>query len=212
MKNPQTWSISIACISSVALAIGLAVVSAQDAKQDNNKIQETGAVPDDVFQEVIKRSEHVHIEPAPFSADTPFAYYLQAAQDSHPSSPQALMNSDKNTEFSSSIKTGENTNIKLLMTQVNVDLAESRLTLPLGNNAWEKLQHILKQDPGNIEARNKLEFIMTSYVQMAKRAANDGDDLRQQHYLDQMQLVLFGEKSTRSQLAENISSTHFALN
>ena len=53
-----------------------------------------------------------------------------------------------------------------LLAAAEVDLKARRLTSPVGNNAWEKYQEVLKLDSGNPEAVKGMERVIGSYMEL----------------------------------------------
>ena len=65
--------------------------------------------------------------------------------------------------------------IDKLLTLADEQRAKSRLTLPPGNNAYETYRRTLALDPANQAARAGLMGIADDYVELARRAAHNGD-------------------------------------
>ena len=60
----------------------------------------------------------------------------------------------------------EEAEVARLLAAAETDLKERRLTSPVGNNAWEKYQEVLKLDSGNLEAVAGMEQVIGSYMEL----------------------------------------------
>ncbi|MBF0383263.1 MAG: protein kinase [Magnetococcales bacterium] len=61
----------------------------------------------------------------------------------------------------------------LLLRLADKDISQWRLTSPPGSNALEKLQAILKLQPNNIEAANRVKKIVSRYIRQAYKFRNN---------------------------------------
>ena len=59
----------------------------------------------------------------------------------------------------------EEAEVARLLAAAEADLKARRLTSPVGNNAWEKYQEVLKLDSGNPEAVARMERVIESYME-----------------------------------------------
>ena len=62
-----------------------------------------------------------------------------------------------------------------LLAAAEADLKARRLTSPVGNNAWEKYQEVLKLDSGNPEATAGMERVIGSYMELFGTAVEQED-------------------------------------
>jgi serine/threonine protein kinase len=74
--------------------------------------------------------------------------------------------------------------IEGLIAGARAALADGRLTSPPGDNAVEKLEAVLKLDPGNAEARSSMNAVGGRYLEMADAAIESGDIETAGGYID----------------------------
>lgn len=79
--------------------------------------------------------------------------------------------------------------INELLEGARADLAAQRLTMPAGNNAYEKFRAILAINPRHEGARNGLEGLVNRYMLLAQQAADEGDFDRAVTLLDRAAMV-----------------------
>lgn len=81
-----------------------------------------------------------------------------------------------------------------LLEHAEADIAAQRLTMPPGNNAWERFKAVLFLDPNNTTARQGLLRVVSRYIALAKRADAAGKTDRAAIYLNRARSVLFGTR------------------
>ena len=64
------------------------------------------------------------------------------------------------------VLSAEEAEVARLLAAAETDLKARRLTSPVGNNAWEKYQEVLKLDSGNPEAVRGMERVIGSYMDL----------------------------------------------
>ncbi len=78
------------------------------------------------------------------------------------------------------------------------DLDALRLTIPIGNNAWEKYREVLAREPENRAAQDGLRKIVKAYIGLAKDAVSKGELGRADDYLRRAALVLPDDRRLQS--------------
>jgi hypothetical protein len=70
-----------------------------------------------------------------------------------------------------------------LLDSARSNIAELKLTSPLGNNAYEKYQTVLNLEPNNPEAMNGMDRIIDEYIDLMDFALGKNDIPRARNYL-----------------------------
>ena len=73
-----------------------------------------------------------------------------------------------------------------LLAAAEADLKARRLTSPVGNNAWERYQDVLKLDSSNSEAVRGMERVIESYMELFGAAVEQEDFEQASSYLDRI--------------------------
>ncbi len=71
-----------------------------------------------------------------------------------------------------------------LLRAAAADVDALRLTMPVGENAYERYQRVLTMEPDNEDAVRGLEVIVTRYVTLANTAMSNGELDKAERYLD----------------------------
>ena len=71
-----------------------------------------------------------------------------------------------------------------LLRAASADIEALRLTMPLGDNAFERYQQVLTMEPDNEDAARGLEVIVIRYVTLANTALSNGELEKAERYLD----------------------------
>ncbi|MGH8120219.1 MAG: hypothetical protein ACRESK_06350, partial [Gammaproteobacteria bacterium] len=74
--------------------------------------------------------------------------------------------------------------VEKLLAAAQDDLAANRLTTPAGNNAVEKYRQVLELEPGNREAVQGLDTVVTRYLRLMDNALDGGKISAAQNYFD----------------------------
>jgi len=80
--------------------------------------------------------------------------------------------------------------IKHLLNLARTDIMNKRLTTPLGENAYEKLQEILSLDSNNNDAKAELSRIVGVYIQFSEKSMSENNRLNAKKYIDQAEKIL----------------------
>lgn len=96
---------------------------------------------------------------------------------------------DKPAAGASSIDPADQARINELLEGARADLAAQRLTMPAGNNAYEKFRAILAINPRHEGARNGLAGLVNRYMLLAQQAADEDDFDRAATLLDRAAMV-----------------------
>ena len=97
-----------------------------------------------------------------------------------------------------------------LLREAEAHLEANRLTTPPGSNALEALQEVLRLDPGNEHAEERLKQLVGRYVDLAEGRMADKDWARAETFLDRASGVIEGDKrvlAARARLAEATAPT-----
>ena len=81
-----------------------------------------------------------------------------------------------------------------LLRAAAADVDALRLTMPAGDNAFERYQKVLTVEPDNEDAVRGLEIIVIRYVTLANTALSNGELDKAEHYLDSASGVLPEDK------------------
>jgi len=76
------------------------------------------------------------------------------------------------------------TEVEQLLAAARDDLNANRLTSPAGNNAVEKYRKVLELEPGNREAMQGLDTVVTRYLRLMDHALDTGKLTPAQNYFD----------------------------
>lgn len=80
--------------------------------------------------------------------------------------------------------------IRTLLLAGNKDLEALRLTLPPGNNAFERFRSVLELEPENVTAHEGLAEIVNRYVELNEEAVKKGDFDKAEKYLQKAKEIL----------------------
>ena len=80
----------------------------------------------------------------------------------------------------------EEDEVTRLLAAAEADLKARRLASPIGNNAWEKYQDVLKLDRGNPEAVAGMEQVIESYMELLGAAVEQEDFDQASGYLERI--------------------------
>ena len=84
------------------------------------------------------------------------------------------------------VLSAEEAEVARLLAAAETDLKARRLTSPVGNNAWEKFQEVLKLDSGNPEAVKGMEQVIGSYMELFGAAVEREEFEQAETYLSRI--------------------------
>ena len=77
----------------------------------------------------------------------------------------------------------EEAEVARLLAAAEADLKARRLTSPVGNNAWDRYQQVLKLQPTNLEAIAGMERVIGSYMELFSASVGEEDFDKAENYL-----------------------------
>ena len=83
----------------------------------------------------------------------------------------------------------QHADVRALLEEARVAMADSRLTTPAESSAYHYYQRVLRLDPGNIAARDGISAIADRYLSWAIDYARDGNVKRARHFLGRAEYV-----------------------
>ena len=80
----------------------------------------------------------------------------------------------------------EEAEVARLLAAAEADLKARRLTSPVGNNAWERYQEVLKLDSSNLDAVRGVERVIESYMELFGAAVEQEEFEQAETYLSRI--------------------------
>ena len=96
-----------------------------------------------------------------------------------------------------SVKNDRFTQISILLEQAEKDMQANRLTIPRGQNAFERYREVLNIDPNNQKAKDGIRSVLTRKLEIVEKAVKNREFDRAQSNLDQMRELLPDNRKLR---------------